>query len=244
MNKRSRFIFTMNEEDKFVLECLNYSQFFVFRILWKLQLHSSPPEMDGLADANLPVERLERGRQVHSIRAPDIPCLSPNGPANGLRHRSSQHRAPTRYPLTPARIPALDSSDSASDTEPQSSSEQLSIASTLVVLSSDEDTGNQCVASMTRAQRARQRNTSTALMIENGTNDPPPTSQPTDDNPLTDLQDRQRAPLKQLSRCLENRTRIESPMSEISDEEVDYGSFDSIANPATDSDRAWSPSID
>ena len=64
------------------------------------------------------------------------------------------------------------------------------------------------------------------------------------DNPLTDLQDRQRAPLKQLSRCLENRTRIESPMSEISDEEVDYGSFDSIANPATDSDRAWSPSID
>ena len=44
---------------------------------------------------------------------------------------------------------------------------------------------------------------------------------------------------------LENRTRIESPiMSEISDEEVDYGSFDSIVNPATDSDRAWSPSID
>ena len=33
-------------------------------------------------------------------------------------------------------------------------------------------------------------------------------------------------------------------MSEISDEEVDYGSFDSIVNPATDSDRAWSPSID
>ena len=32
-------------------------------------------------------------------------------------------------------------------------------------------------------------------------------------------------------------------MSDISDEEVDYGSFDSIANTATDSDRAWSPSI-
>ena len=31
-------------------------------------------------------------------------------------------------------------------------------------------------------------------------------------------------------------------MSEISDEEVDYGSFESIANPATDSDCAWSPS--
>ena len=61
---------------------------------------------------------------------------------------------------------------------------------------------------------------------------------------MTDLQDRQRAPQKRLSRCLENRTRIESPMSGISDEEVDYGSFDSIAYPATDSDRAWSPSID
>ena len=96
----------------------------------------------------------------------------------------------------------------------------------------------------TRSKRACQRTTSTAPLIENDTNDPPPTSQPTDDNPMTDLQDRQRAPLKQLSRCLENRTRIESPMSGISDEEVDYGSFDSSAYPATDSDRAWSPSID
>ena len=41
------------------------------------------------------------------------------------------------------------------------------------------------------------------------TNDPPPTSQPTDNNPLTALQDRQRAPQKQLSRCLEDRTRID-----------------------------------
>ena len=63
----------------------------------------------------------------------------------------------------------------------------------------------------------------------------------TDNNPWTDLQVRQRAPQKQLSRCLENRTRIESPMSEISDEEVDYGSFASIANPDTDSDRSWTP---
>ena len=107
--------------------------------------------------------------------------------------------------------------------KPQPSSEQSrsqphSILSTLVVISSDEDTGNQSVASRTRSQRARQQTTSTAPLIENDTNDPPPTSQPTDDNPLTDLQDRQRAPLKQLSRCLENRTRIESPMSEISDE--------------------------
>ena len=115
-------------------------------------------------------------------------------------------------------------------------------ASTLVVLSSDEDTGNQSIASRTRFQRARQRTTSTAPLIENDTNDPPPTSQPTDDNPLTDLQDRQRAPLKQLSRCLENRTRIESPMSEISDEEVDYGSFESSVNPSTDSDHQWSTS--
>ncbi len=83
--------------------------------------------------------------------------------------------------------------------------------------------------------------TSTASPIENDTNDPPLTSQPTDGNPLTDLQDRQRAPLKQLSRCLENRTGIESPMSGISDEEVVYGSFASIANPDTDSDSSWTP---
>ena len=56
--------------------------------------------------------------------------------------------------------------------------------------------------------------------IENITNDPPPTSQPTDNNPLTDLQDRQRAPQKQLSRCLEDRTRIDLSLSEISDEDV------------------------
>ena len=31
-------------------------------------------------------------------------------------------------------------------------------------------------------------------------------------------------------------------MSEISDEEVDYGSFESIVNPATDSDHVWSTS--
>ena len=89
---------------------------------------------------------------------------------------------------------------------------------------------------------ARHRATSTEPLIENDTNDPPPTSQPTDDNPLTDLQDRQRAPLKLLSRCLENCTRIGSPMSEISDEEVDYGSFESSVNPSTDSDHQWSTS--
>jgi hypothetical protein len=77
-------------------------------------------------------------------------------------------------------------------------------------------------------------------MHETAANDPPPTSQFTNDNPLTDLQDRQRAPLKHLRRCLENHTRNESSMSEISDEEVDYGSFESIANPHTDSDHAWS----
>ena len=69
-------------------------------------------------------------------------------------------------------------------------------------------------------------------MHETAANDPPPTSQFTNDNPLTDLQDRQRAPLKHLRRCLENHTRNESSMSEISDMEV--------ANPHTDSDHAWS----
>ena len=33
---------------------------------------------------------------------------------------------------------------------------------------------------------------------------------------------------------------FELSMSETSDEEVDYGSFESIANPPTDSDHAWS----
>ena len=88
------------------------------------------------------------------------------------------------------------------------------------MISSDDDTENQSVASRTRFQRARQRASAIAPLIENDTNDPPPTSQPTDDNPMTDLQDRQRAPLKQLSRCLENRKRIKLPMSEISDEAV------------------------
>ena len=125
-----------------------------------------------------------------------------------LNSRFRHSRITTNYNL----------SSSASDTEPQSSSEQHSIASTLVVISSDEDTGNQSVASRTRSQRARQRTSSTAPLIENDTNDPPPTSQPTDDNPLTDLHDRQRAPQKHLSRCLEDRTRIELSLSEISDE--------------------------
>ena len=35
---------------------------------------------------------------------------------------------------------------------------------------------------------------------------------------MTDLQDRQQAPQKQLIRCLEDRTRIELSLSEISDE--------------------------
>ena len=51
-------------------------------------------------------------------------------------------------------------------------------------------------------------------------NGPPLTPQLTNYNPLTDLQDRQRAPQKQLSRCLEDRTRIDLSLSEISDEDV------------------------
>ena len=66
----------------------------------------------------------------------------------------------------------------------------------------------------------RQRASAIAPLIENITNDPPPTSQPTDNNLLTGLQDRQRAPQKQLSRCLEDRTRIDLSLSEISDEDV------------------------
>ena len=65
-------------------------------------------------------------------------------------------------------------------------------------------------------------------------------SQFTNDNPLTDLQGRQRAPLKQLRRCFENLTGNESSMNGTPDEEVDYGSCGSSANPLTDSDHAWS----
>ena len=75
-----------------------------------------------------------------------------------------------------------------------------------------------------------------SVMIENDTNDPPPTSQLTDDNPMTNLQDRQRAPQKQLSRCLEDRTRIDLSLSEISDEDVNgqlesNRSFENISSP-------------
>ena len=116
-----------------------------------------------------------------------------------------------------------------------------SIVSTLVVISSDEDTGNQSVASRTRSQRARQRTSSTAPLIEIDTNDPPPTSQPTDNNPLTNSQDRQRAPKQQISRCLENGTRIDLSLSEISDEEVDYGSYASNVDLDIAPDISWSP---
>ena len=65
--------------------------------------------------------------------------------------------------------------------------------------------------------------------------------QPTDNNPLTNSQDRQRAPKQQISRCLENGTRIELSLSEISDEEVDYGSYESNANSVIAPDSSWSP---
>ena len=78
------------------------------------------------------------------------------------------------------------------------------------------------------------------MQTETDANDPPPTSQFTNDNPLTDLQGRQRAPLTHLRRCNENHTGNESSMSETLDEEVDYGSFGSIANPSTDSEHSWS----
>ena len=55
------------------------------------------------------------------------------------------------------------------------------------------------------------------------------------------LQDRQRAPKQQTSRCLENGTRIDLSLSEISDEEVDYGSSASTANSDTAPDSSWTP---
>ena len=87
----------------------------------------------------------------------------------------------------------------------------------------------------TRFQLALRRTTPTVPPTENGTNASPPTPHLTNDDPLTDLHGRQRAPLKQLRRCLENYTRTDVSMSEAPDEEADYGSFESIANPPTDS---------
>ena len=51
---------------------------------------------------------------------------------------------------------------------------------------------------------------------------------------------RQTTSLKHSRRCLVNHTRNDSPMSETSDEEVDYGSPEIDAIPHTDSDHAWS----
>ena len=77
--------------------------------------------------------------------------------------------------------------------------------------------------------------------IEIITIDPPPTPQPTDNNPSTNSQDRQRAPKQQISRCLENGTRVELSLSEISDEEVDYGSYASNVDLDIAPDISWSP---
>ena len=88
--------------------------------------------------------------------------------------------------------------------------------------------------------KARHRTSAIAPLIENITNDPPPTSQPTDNNPLTNLQDRQRAPKQQISRCLEDGTRIDLSLSEISDEEVDYDSYASNVDSDIAPDSSWS----
>jgi hypothetical protein len=160
-------------------------------------------------------------------------------------------------------------SSSEDDTEVQSSiqssSEQPSNAPTPLVSPSDGDTevqssiqsskeGNQSIASRTRLQLARQRLSTTALPTEpspleqqpqtpithTDPHDPLPTAQLTNDNSLTCLQDRQRAPLKHSRRSWENYTGNDSSMSETLDEEVNYGSFDIDAIPHTDSDHAWS----
>jgi hypothetical protein len=55
------------------------------------------------------------------------------------------------------------------------------------------------------------------------------------------LQDRQRAPKQQISRCLKNGTGIELSLSEISDEEVDYGSYASNANSDIAPNSSWTP---
>ena len=99
----------------------------------------------------------------------------------------------------------------------QSSSEQFSIAPTLVVSPSADATGeqssrqpseegDQSIARRTISQLARR------------SHDPLPTPQLSNENSLTGSQYRQRAPLKHSRRCLENHTRNDSCMSETLDE--------------------------
>jgi hypothetical protein len=78
-----------------------------------------------------------------------------------------------------------------------------------------------------KLRRARRREQHSQTPITNtDSNDPPLTPQLTNDNSLIGFQDRQRAHLKHLCRCLDTNTRNDSSMSETSDEEVDYGSPD------------------
>ena len=59
--------------------------------------------------------------------------------------------------------------------------------------------------------------------------------------PLPNYKTRQRAPLKHLRRCLIHHTSSVSSMSEITDEEVDYGSSNIVENSSDiNSDHAWS----
>ena len=130
---------------------------------------------------------------------------------------------------------------------PQLSSAQSSIASTLVVpLSADDPEahpsiqssgdGGDSIASRMKLRRTRRREQHSHTPIMNtDPNDPPSTPQLTNDNPLIGSQDRQRAPLKQLRRCLRTNTRNDSSMSETIDETVDYGSLVIDAFPYTDS---------
>jgi len=130
---------------------------------------------------------------------------------------------------------------------PQLSSAQSSIASTLVVpLSADDPEahpsiqssgdGGDSIASRMKLRRTRRREQHSHTPIMNtDPNDPPSTPQLTNDNPLIGPQDRQRARLKQLRRCLRTNTRNDSSMSETIDETVDYGSLVIDAFPYTDS---------
>ena len=92
-----------------------------------------------------------------------------------------------------------------------------------------------------KLRRARRQEQPPQTLITNtDSNDPPLTPQLTNDNPLIGSQDRQRAPSKQSRSYLGTNTRNDLSMSEISDEEVEYGSPDIDAIPHTDSDHAWS----
>ena len=85
--------------------------------------------MGGLVDANLLAEYTQRGRQIHSIRDPNLqhPSLTPTTLPMNYAAEAADTVSLTRNP----HRSDPDSSDSESETEPQSSGDEQSNSVTL-----------------------------------------------------------------------------------------------------------------